>query len=126
MIHPLLRLIATKPHLLTDHAEAYAGLVGEEWGKTVAAWKQRALMAGMALGLAVVAAILAGVALMLWAVIPRADIQAPWALLAGPGIPAFAAVFCIVASRRRDSEGFADLRRQVAADLAMLREVSAA
>ena len=26
MIHPLLRLIATQPHLLVDHAEAYAEL----------------------------------------------------------------------------------------------------
>ena len=30
MIHPLLRLAATEPHLLGDHVEAYAALVGEE------------------------------------------------------------------------------------------------
>ena len=33
MIHPLLRLAATQPHLLGDHVEAYAALVGEEVGK---------------------------------------------------------------------------------------------
>ena len=30
MIHPLLRLTTTEPHLLGDHVEAYADLVGEE------------------------------------------------------------------------------------------------
>ena len=33
MIHPLLRLAATQPHLLGDHVEAYAALVGEEVSK---------------------------------------------------------------------------------------------
>ena len=126
MIHPLLRLIATKPQLFTDHAEAYAGLVGEEWGKTTAQWKQRALLNAIALCLAGVAVILAGVALMLWAVIPRADIQAPWALVAAPALPAVGALVSVLAGRRRTSEAFADLKRQVAADLAMLREVSMA
>jgi len=32
MIHPLLKLVATQPQLLADHAEAYAELVGEEFG----------------------------------------------------------------------------------------------
>jgi len=41
MIHPLLRLIATQPQLLADHAEAYAGLVSDDIGKTAAVWKWR-------------------------------------------------------------------------------------
>ena len=52
MIHPLLRLAATQPQLLADHAEAYAGLVGEELGRSVAAGKQRLLLSAVALCLA--------------------------------------------------------------------------
>ena len=30
IIHPLLRLVVTQPHLLGEHAEANSALVGEE------------------------------------------------------------------------------------------------
>ena len=126
MIHPLLRLIATQPQLLADHAEAYAGLVGEEWSKTTANWKQRVLLNALALCLLGVAVVLAGVALMFWAVIPSADIQAPWALIVAPALPAVVAIVCVIAGRGSNGATFSDLRQQVAADLAMLREVSVA
>lgn len=125
MIHPLLRLVATQPQLLADHAEAYAGLVGEEIGRGIAGVKQRVLLMAIALGLVAVAAVLAGVSLMLWAVIPAAGMQAPWALLAAPGVPALVAVACFIGGRAKPAEAFADLKQQMAADLVMLREVSA-
>lgn len=77
MIHPLLRLAATQPQMLADHAEAYAALVGEELGRSAAAAKQRLLLAAAGLCLAVTAAVLAGVAAMLWAVTPPANLQTP-------------------------------------------------
>ncbi|MEP7099340.1 MAG: hypothetical protein ABI781_02450 [Burkholderiales bacterium] len=126
MIHPLLRLVATQPQLLADHAEAYAGLVGEEIGRSVSGLKQRVLLISIALGLVAVAAVLAGVALMLWAVFPPASIQAPWALIAAPGVPALVAVVCLLVGRSPPPDTFAELKQQVAADLVMLREVSAA
>jgi hypothetical protein len=126
MIHPLLRLVATQPQLLADHAEAYAGLVGEEIGRSVNGLKQRVLLVSIALGLIAVASVLAGVALMLWAVIPPASIQAPWALVAAPGTPALVGVICLLIGRSKPSDTFAELKQQVAADLVMLREVSAA
>jgi len=58
MIHPLLRLIATEPHLLGDHVEAYADMVGDEVKKTGAAWSMR-------LGLYAAALCLVGVGLVL-------------------------------------------------------------
>jgi hypothetical protein len=125
MIHPLLRLVATQPQLLADHAEAYAGLVGEEIGKTASAWKLRALLGALALVLLCVALVLAGVALMFWAVTPDAKILAPWALIAAPGIPALIGVVCLFISGRPPEPGFVDLKQQLAADLAMIREVSA-
>lgn len=124
MIHPLLRLIATQPQLLANHAESYADLVGEELGKTTAVWKQRLLLNAGALCLIGVAAVLGGVALMLWAVVPAADIHAPWALIAAPAFPALAAAWCAYEGQRESSDAFADLKQQIAADLAMLRDVS--
>jgi uncharacterized membrane protein YqjE len=126
MIHPLLRLIATQPQLLADHAEAYAGLVGEELGKTTAVWKQRVLLLALALCLAGVAAVLGGVSLMVWAVTPAANIHSLWALIAAPTVPAVLALWSAYEGLRESSEAFADLKQQIAADLVMPREVSVA
>lgn len=126
MIHPLLQLIATQPQLLADHAEAYAELMASEIGAVSAVWKRRAVLNAVALCCLVVAAILAGVALMLWAVIPAAQMQAPWVLIAAPLPPAAAALWCLMAARVQGGGGaFENLRRQLAADMVMLREVAA-
>ena len=125
MIHPLLRLVATQPQLLADHAEAYAGLVGEEIGKTASAWKLRAALAAVAVVLLCVALVLVGVAVMFWAVTPDSKILAPWALLAAPGVPALIGAICLFIVSRAPEPGFVHLKQQLAADLAMIREVSA-
>ncbi len=126
MIHPLLRLIASQPQLMADHAEAYASLVSAEIGRSATSLKYRVLLNSVALCLVGVAAVLTGVALMLWAVIPTANIQAPWALIAAPAVPAVIAVICVMVGQRKSGDAFAELKQQVAADLVMLREVSAA
>ena len=126
MIHPLLRLVATQPHLLADHAEAYAGLVSAEIARTAAGVKLRVLVMVVALCLVGVAAVLTGVALMLWAVVPTANMPAPWALVAAPAVPAVIAVVCVLIGQRKSADTFAELKQQIAADLVMLREVSAA
>lgn len=126
MIHPFLRVVATRPQLLFDHAEAYAELVGEEMGKTAAAWKRRFVLLALAAFFAVAALGFGGVALMLWAVSPASQIHAAWVLIATPVVPALIALVCVLAARGDDTEPFAEFRRQVASDLAMVREVSAA
>jgi hypothetical protein len=123
-MHPLLRLIATHPKLLVDHVEAYADLVTEELGHASNAFKRRTLLQAVALCCVVVAAVLAGVALMLWAVVPWAEMPAPWALVAAPFLPVAMAVGCLTAARRQTTESFDNLRKQVKADMGMLREVS--
>lgn len=126
MIHPLFLLIATRPQLLADHAEAYAELVATEVGHVSAAWKRRALLYAVALGCLAVAAVLAGVALMLWAVIPVASMQAPWLLIVAPLLPMALAAGCLLAARSAgDANGFKNIGQQMKADLAMLREASA-
>jgi uncharacterized membrane protein YqjE len=74
-----------------------------------------------------VAAVLGGVALMLWAVIPADQIQAPWALIATPLVPLLVAVACLLLDQSQArTRAFEHVRQQVKADVAMLREVSAA
>lgn len=125
MIHPLFLLMATRPQLLADHAEAYAELVAAEVAHVSAAWKRRALLYAVALVCLAVAAVLAGVALMLWAVIPVASMQAPWALLVAPILPIASAVWCLLAARSPgNASAFDNIRQQIQADLAMLREAS--
>ncbi len=125
-MHPLLRLVTNQPQLLAEHAEAYADLFGEELGAASAMWKRQALLGAVALCGLGVGAVLAGVALMLWAVIPAADIQAPWALIAAPSLPLLAAIACAMAARAETTDGvFGAMREQVKADVAMLREVGA-
>lgn len=120
----LLHLLGTQPHLLGDHAQAYAELVGREFGDVSSAWKRRAMLHAVALCSLGVAAVLGGVALMLWGTWPASQIQAPWVLLAAPLLPALLAVACLLSARSVGSFGAAmgKLQQQIQADLAMLRE----
>ncbi len=126
MLHPLLHLIATQPHLLAEHAKVYAELAAVEVGEFSAQWRRRAFLVTLAaffLGLAVV---LAGVGLMLWAALPVSQMQAPWALLAVPLVLVALGGVCFLAGRSQiDAIAFSHLRRQVKADMLMLREVAA-
>lgn len=126
LMHPLLRLITSRPLLLVQHAEAYAELVAAEMGAVSVVWKRRILLNGVALCCLGVAAILAGVSLMLWAVIPAPQIHSVWALLVAPLVPAVLAATCLLLARQRADGGaaFDRVREQVKADLAMLRAVN--
>ena len=125
-MHPLLRLIASRPQLLADHAQAYAELVAEEIPRVSAAWKRSALFTAAAAFGTTLALGLAGVALMLWAVLPEASMRAPWALLVVPLVPLAAALACLLAAQRGgERAAFDELRLQVQADIGMLREVAA-
>jgi hypothetical protein len=126
MMHPLLHLIATQPNLLADHAEAYADLLGEEFGVASAQWKRRAMLSAVSLCCLGVGAVLAGVALMLWAAVPPGDLHAPWALVLAPLVPLGAAVVCFISAKSPPPQGaFDNIRRQLREDVAMLREASA-
>ena len=58
MIHPLLRLAATEPHLIGDHVEAYAALVGEEVNKVSTSLILRIALYGAALFMVAVGLVL--------------------------------------------------------------------
>lgn len=125
-MHPLFHLITRQPQLLADHAQAYAELVAAEIPRVSAAWKRSALLNAAALFGVTVALALAGVALMLWAVLPEASMRAPWALLVVPLVPLTVALVCMLAAQRGgERAAFDELRLQVQADIGMLREAAA-
>jgi hypothetical protein len=126
MIHPLLRLIATEPQILGDHVEAYAELVGDEVRKTSSAWATRLGLYLAAACLGCIGLVFTGVALMLWASLPASGLQAPWLLVAVPAVTFVAALVCaVIAARSPVESAFDNVRKQLNADMAMLREVSA-
>ncbi|MDQ6639413.1 MAG: phage holin family protein [Pseudomonadota bacterium] len=126
MIHPLLRLAATEPHLLGDHVEAYAALVGEEVSKVSTSVITRAALYGGALCLATVGLVLVGVALLFCAAVPASEYPAPWALFVVPLTPFVLAGACVLFARSKPTEkAFDAIKKQLNADMAMLREVSA-
>ena len=126
-MHPLLQLLATRPQLLADHAEAYGALLSADISQASAAWQRRAGLNLVALCCLAVSATLFGVALMLWAVVPTTQINAAWVLVAVPLLPLVLSLACLIATRFNAGVGpFDNLRRQVKTDLAMLREEGAA
>ncbi|MDQ2734351.1 MAG: hypothetical protein M3Y55_05030 [Pseudomonadota bacterium] len=126
MIHPLLKLIATEPQVLGDHVEAYAELVGDEVKKTSTAWAMRLGLYAAAACLGGVGLVFAGVAVMLWASLPPSGFQASWVLVAVPVLTLAVALVCALLANRSPMENaFDNLKKQLSADMAMLREVSA-
>ena len=99
MIHPLLRLAATEPHLLGDHVEAYAALVGEEVSKVSTSLIVRIAPLRRGACLAAVGLVLVGVALLFCAAVPSSDYPAPWAMFVVPLAPFVIAAGCIVFAR---------------------------
>lgn len=125
-MHPLLALLATKPYLLLEHAQAYGALIHDELGLIHALWRKRTLLYALALCSMVVAAVLAGGALMLWAVTPAAHLDAFWVLLIAPLVPLGFALGCLMRVRKlAPGEAFANLNRQLDADIDMLHAAGA-
>ena len=121
LFQPFVRLVATQPELLGDHAQAYAELLASELGSAGGRIKRQLLLAAVAVCGIGVGAVLTGVALMLWAVVPVTPATASWALIVVPLPPFLLALGCLLAARRQNQERvFGNLRRQFAADLAMM------
>jgi uncharacterized membrane protein YqjE len=126
MIHPVFRLAAAQPMLLATHVGAYAGLVSEELHTSAAALQRRLLwQLGGALCLTV-AAVLAGVALLLWAALPPGGAARQWLFVATPLLPAaLGLAACWRAQVHRQGEPLARLRAQLMEDAAVLARYAA-
>ena len=63
---------------------------------------------------------------MLWAALPPAGFQVPWLLVAVPAASFVAAAVCVLVARKSPIEnGFDNVKKQLSADMAILREVGA-
>lgn len=126
MIHPVLKLLATEPHLIGDHVEAYAELVGEEVSKISTGWIVRIALWATAGILALIGLVLVGVSLLVWAGTPDADVRIGWLFIVVPLVPILGAVGCALYAKSHTIENaFDTVKKQLNADMAMLREVSA-
>lgn len=125
MLHPLIRLLATRPNLLAEHVGGYAHLLRVQAQDALVLARVRAVLAaGMGAG-AVLGTFLAGVALMLVGVVPLSDMPAPWLLMVAPTVPLVGAGVCWGLLRKQPPMMSLDaLRDQLAADAALLREAS--
>lgn len=122
---PLLTLLATQPQLLADHLQAYSVLVNEELCLARAHWRRQLLLQATAFCSLTVAAVLAGAALMLWAATASLPDRALWVFWITPLAPLVLAAGCLLLARQpASSESFANLARQLNADMAMLRAAS--
>lgn len=126
MIQKLLHLIATKPHLISGHVEAYSALISAEIDKTSKRWVSRVVYGAVALFLLATALTFVGVALMLWALVPGEDMHMPWLLVVVPVLPLLAGVFCVYKAKEPAESALETVKGQINADLAMLRQVNAA
>lgn len=122
MIHPVFRLAASQPLLLAEHAAAYTSLLGEELAIGSARLKRRLALQLAGAACLVVATVLLGVAVLLWASLPDAGFRAPWLFVLTPVLPAALGLWALwLAQDREEAEWFAHLRIQLAEDAALLR-----
>lgn len=124
-IHPLLRVLATNPELLADHAAAYGALLEEEATKVVGSLALKIAMFAGAAFLMILALFFTGVALMLRGALPPSSYPDGWALWAVPlGTLLLAMVLGLVARARPIEKPLAVIRAQLQSDIELLREAS--
>jgi hypothetical protein len=126
MIHPVFRLAAAQPLWLAAHAAAYASLVSEELVLSGQCLQRRLALQLAAGACGAVAAMLAGVALMLWFSVPAVGTPLAWVLVLTPALPVALGLWLVrAAGRPLPSEPFARLRVQMGLDAALLRSPEA-
>lgn len=128
LIHPFFRTLASRPDLLADHAGAYAALAQAELGEAARRWRQRLLGWAVAAVLALLALGLGGVALLLAAALPVAQMPAAWVLVTLPvGLAVLALALVLWQLRQRRSQAVFDAalwREQWAQDQALWQDAA--
>lgn len=118
MLHPIFSTVVSRPDLVADHLSAYVALASQEAAATGRDLKIRALAFAVAGVFALMFVLLAGIATMLGLL----HGQFHWGLIVVPGTALLIALVAALAGRRpAPGERFAELRRQFAADVGLLR-----
>ncbi len=125
MIHPLFKLVATRPELLAQHLMAYGQLVAVQAGEAAVQLRIRALLLGGAIVGAAVGVGLGGISVLLAAALPAAQMPMPWMLVAVPLVPLGIAGLCALALQRKpEAWSLEVIRGQLVADAALLQEAT--
>ncbi len=125
MLHPMLKIVASRPELLAEHLAAYGQLIAVQAQAAADDLRRRALLGSVAAVAAALGLGLAGVALLLVGAVPLMTMPMPWMLPAVPMLPLLVAVGCALQIRLMEKPStLAPLREQFAADAALLRESS--
>ena len=118
MLHPIYATVISRPDLVVDHLSAYAALASEEAASSGNDLKVRAIGLVVAGVFALLFLIFSGIAVMLGVL----QGQFHWVLAAVPGAMLAIALIALVSSRRPPpGQRFAELRRQMASDVDLLR-----
>jgi uncharacterized membrane protein YqjE len=127
MLHPMFKIVASRPELVAEHLAAYGQLAAVQAQAAAVQLQRRAVLAGVVSLSAALGMGLAGVALLLVGVVPLQAMPAPWLLGVVPLVPLAVAAFCWMRLRAvKEASALAPLREQFAADAALLREAGAA
>lgn len=122
MVHPIFSVLLTKPDLVMEHVAGYASLMREEASSVGTQVAKRAVAWAIALFALLVFLILAGVAIMLGALLAAFH----WSLVIVPGIAlAISVAAFLVARQRLPEKAFTELKAQLDADAQTLRAISA-
>ena len=87
MIHPMLKIVASRPELLAEHLAAYGELAAVQAQVAAAQLQRRAVLIGVAALAAALGLGLAGVAVMLAGALPLQTMPTPWLLAVVPLLP---------------------------------------
>jgi hypothetical protein len=127
MLHPLVKVLATRPELLAGHLAGYGELMAAQASEAAAGLRLRAALAAVVLVGAGVGLGLAGVALLFVAALPLAQMPQPWLLWVVPLVPLTAAALCAWQLQRQPAVWRPELlQAQWAADAALLRQANTA
>ena len=124
-MQPLLDNMLFKPRLLAERARAYGELILDEWTESKTFWRKRTTLQVLGACSMGVSCTLAGMGLMLWAVMPPAQIHAFWLLVATPLVFLAAGAGCLMAAdKQHPPVVFEQTRQQLKADLEVLKHTS--
>jgi hypothetical protein len=128
--HPVLRLMLQQPELLTEHAAGYAALLMEDGRLALAPLQRRwryTLLGWLALALGL--GLLGQVALLWawWGAVPPSSTLAAWLPWLVPALPLVLGAWALwKASQPAPEPAWANTRRELAVDLALLRATAQA
>jgi len=126
MTHPLVYMLAQQPQMLAVHAQAYADLLRLDAGLALQQAQKRAWLCIAAICMATVATMLTGVAAMLWKTLPAAPMAWPEIMVVTPSITWVLAWLLWWAARHVSvAPSLTEFKRQISADVALFRELSA-